>query len=367
VSITERIIQWLVDRVADLTHLPPDHPVIRVGGWLIACVVIVSVVLFTVMFLIYAERKISAFIQQRLGPMRVGPWGIFQTMMDALKLMLKEDIMPAACDKGMFTAAPILVFATAVVTLVVIPWDSDASGSDLSIGVLFISSVASITVIGIMMAGWASNNKWSLLGGLRSAAQMVSYEIPQALALVSVVVWTGTLSMREIAAGQGDWFVDWNIVKYWLWLPALLYFVASLAELNRTPFDLPEAESELVSGFNTEYSGMKFACFFVGEFANAFLVSLVFSTLFLGGWKTGVAPLDRFIPGPIVIYTKAWAVVLVMMWIRWTLPRLRVDQLMGFAWKLLIPAGLVSIGLVGAVMVLTRVPGLGWLTLWWKV
>lgn len=351
-SITKGIINWILELVESLTGLPPDHWVVQVGGGFVACLVIVAVVLLTVMYLIYAERKVSAIIQQRLGPMRVGPYGLFQTMMDALKLLLKEDIMPAACDRIMFTLAPMVVFATAIVTLVVIPWDKDASGGDLSIGILFVSAVASVAVIGIMMAGWASNNKWSLLGGLRSAAQMVSYEIPQALAVIAVVAWAGTLSMREIAGGQAGWVWDWNIFKYWLWLPALVYFIASLAELNRTPFDLPEAESELVSGFNTEYTGMKFGLFFVGEFANAFIVSLIFATLFLGGWHTGIPALDSIIPGPIVIYAKAWAVVLVMMWIRWTLPRLRVDQLMGFAWKLLIPAGLVSIGFVGLVIVL---------------
>jgi NADH-quinone oxidoreductase subunit H len=203
-----------------------------------------------------------------------------------------------------------------------------------------------------MMAGWSSNNKWSLLGGLRSAAQMVSYEIPQALALVCVVLWTGTLSLREIGLAQGGGFWTWNLLKYWLWLPALIYFIAGLAEVNRTPFDLPEAESELVSGFNTEYTGMKFACFFVGEFASMFLVALVFATLFLGAWSTGLPALDRLVPGPIVVYTKAWLVVFVMMWIRWTLPRLRVDQLMGFAWKLLIPAALAAMVLGGAVVAL---------------
>jgi NADH-quinone oxidoreductase subunit H len=346
-SLTGKLIAWLADLVRGF-GLP--EPLIQVLGWIVGCLAVVIAILTTVIFLIYVERKISAWIQVRIGPNRVGPYGLLQTVMDALKLMLKEDIMPAACDKGLFVAAPLLVFATAVVTLCVVPWDRDASGGELSIGLLFISSVASLTVIGIMMAGWASNNKWSLLGGLRSAAQMVSYEIPQALALISVVVWTGTLSMREIGLGQSGWFFEWNLFKYWLWAPALVYFIASIAEVNRTPFDLPEAESELVSGFNTEYTGMKFACFFVGEFASMFLVSLVFSALFLGAWNTGVPALDRVIPGPIVMYTKAWVIILVMMWVRWTLPRLRVDQLMGFAWKLLIPAGIVSIVIVGFVI-----------------
>jgi NADH-quinone oxidoreductase subunit H len=347
-SLTEQLIAWLADLVRRFTGLP--EPLLRILGWVVGCLVIVTVVLLTVVYLIYVERKISAWIQSRIGPNRVGPWGLLQTVADAVKLMLKEDIMPAASDKGLFVAGPLLVFATAVVTLVVIPWDRDASGGEISIGLLFISSVASLTVIGIMMAGWASNNKWSLLGGLRSAAQMVSYEIPQALALISVIVWTGTLSMRGIGQGQSGYFISWNLFRYWLWIPALVYFISSIAEVNRTPFDLPEAESELVAGFSTEYTGMKFACFFVGEFASMFLVALVFSTLFLGAWHTGVPALDRYVPGPIVMYTKAWAVVLVMMWIRWTLPRLRVDQLMGFAWKLLIPAGLVSIVVAGVVI-----------------
>jgi len=347
-SLTQQVITWLADLVRRLTGLP--DPLLRMLGWLVGCVVIVGIVLFTVIYLIYVERKISAWIQSRIGPNRVGPFGLLQTVADAVKLMLKEDIMPAASDKGLFVAAPLVVFATAMATLVVIPWDRDVSGGEISIGILFISSVASLTVIGIMMAGWASNNKWSLLGGLRSAAQMVSYEIPQALALICVIIWTGTLSMRGIGEGQAGGFWHWNLFKYWLWVPALVYFIASIAEVNRTPFDLPEAESELVSGFNTEYTGMKFACFFVGEFASMFLVSLVFATLFLGAWQTGIPALDRYVPGPVVVYTKAWLVVFVMMWIRWTLPRLRVDQLMGFAWKLLIPAGLASIVVVSAVI-----------------
>jgi NADH-quinone oxidoreductase subunit H len=248
--------------------------------------------------------------------------------------------------------APLICFMSAVVTLVVIPWDRNATPGDLSIGLLFIAAVGSVNVIGIMMAGWASNNKWSLLGGLRSAAQMVSYEIPQALALIGVAMWTGTLSLQAIGGNQSGWLWNWNLFKYWLWLPALVYFIAGLAETNRTPFDIPEAESELVAGFHTEYTGMKFAVFFVSEYTAVFMVSLVFATLFLGAWNTGLPALDAVIPGPVVVYGKAWLVVLVFMWIRWTLPRLRVDQLMGFAWKLLIPAGLVSIGIIAAVMAL---------------
>ncbi len=355
-SLTRKIIEWL-ESLANGWGIP--DPLAGMIGSLLGCLIIVAVILLTVMYVIYAERKVSALIQQRLGPMRVGPYGLLQTPMDALKLLLKEDIMPAACDKVMFTVAPMLVFATAIVTLLVIPWDKDASGGDLSIGILFISAVASIAVIGIMMAGWASNNKWSLLGGLRSAAQMVSYEIPQALAVIALVTWVGSMSMREIAEGQSGWFFEWYIFRAWLWLPALVYFIASLAELNRTPFDLPEAESELVSGFNTEYTGMKFGLFFVGEFANSFIVSLIFATLFLGGWHTGIPALD-FIPGPLVIYGKAWAVLLVIIWVRWTLPRLRVDQLMGFCWKLLIPAGLIGIAIVGVVVMLGwDYPGMG--------
>lgn len=349
-SLTRSFVKWLVEWVRDVTGLP--EPLLEIIGWVVVCLVVVAVALLTVMYFIYAERKVSGWIQSRLGPTRVGPWGLFQTVMDALKLLLKEDIMPQAADKLLFVVGPLVCFATAVVTFVVIPWDRDASGADLSIGLLFISAVASITVLGIMMAGWASNNKWSLLGGLRSAAQMVSYEIPQALALICVVMWTETLSMREIGCGQSGWFWNWNLFKYWLWLPALIYFTAGLAELNRTPFDLPEAESELVAGFHTEYTGMKFGLFFVGEYTNVFVVSLVFSTLFLGGWQTGIPVLDDYVPGPIIMYVKAWSVALIMMWIRWTLPRLRVDQLMGFAWKLLIPAALLSIAFIGTVIAL---------------
>jgi NADH-quinone oxidoreductase subunit H len=347
-SLTERGVGALGAWVQRVTGLP--EPLMRIIGWLVACLVVVGVALFTVIYLIYVERKISAWIQSRIGPNRVGPHGLLQTVADALKLLLKEDIMPAACDRLLFTLAPIVCFMSVVVTLVVVPWDRDATPGDLSIGILFISAVASINVIGIMMAGWASNNKWSLLGGLRSAAQMVSYEIPQALALIGFAMWAGTLSLQDVGVAQTGWFWDWNIFRYWLWLPALIYFVASLAETNRTPFDLPEAESELVAGFHTEYTGMKFAVFFVSEYTAVFVVSLIFSTLFLGAWHTGIPALDAIVPGPVVMYTKAWAVVLVIMWLRWTLPRLRVDQLMGFAWKLLIPAALIAIAVVGLAM-----------------
>ena len=347
-SLTSDWVRALTSWVQGLTGLP--DPLMRILGFLVACVAVFVVALLTVIYLIYVERKISAWIQSRIGPNRVGPHGLLQTVADALKLLQKEDIQPAACDRLLFTLAPIVCFMSVVVTLLVIPWDRNATPGDLSIGILFITAVGSINVIGIMMAGWASNNKWSLLGGLRSAAQMVSYEIPQALALVGFAMWAGTLSLQQIGIDQSGFVWTWNIFKYWLWLPALLYFIAGLAETNRTPFDIPEAESELVAGFHTEYTGMKFAVFFVSEYTAVFVLSLVFSTLFLGAWHTGIPALDAIVPGPLVMYTKAWLVVFVIMWLRWTLPRLRVDQLMGFAWKLLIPAGLIAIAIIGLAM-----------------
>jgi len=354
-SPTRFYTEFLRDLLARWTGWPEG--VIAAIGWVVGCAVLGLIMMVTTMLLIWAERKVSAWIQSRLGPTQVGPAGIVQTLADGIKLFQKEDIIPAAADRKLFTLAPLVCFTCSLVALVVIPWDRDAIGSDISIGVLFIIAAASINVLGILMASWGSNNKWALLGGMRSAAQLVSYEIPQALAIIAVIMTVGTLSLRDMGEQQAGWLGNWNVFRYWLMPAALLYFVAGIAEVNRTPFDLPEAESELVAGFHTEYSGMKFGFFFLGEYINAFIVGLVFATMFLGGWNWGIPALDRLaqqvhMPGFVAVYVKAWAVVLLMMWVRWTLPRLRVDQLMAFAWKLLIPAGLLLLAGTGLVLLL---------------
>lgn len=349
-DILGNIIGWIGDQATTLGDQwgIPENVVIGLGLIVIAFIA-VMVPLLMVIVLIYAERKWAADFQTRIGPSRTGgPFGWAQTIADALKLFQKEDIIPKAADRLLFTLAPALVFLPAAMVWAVIPWDRGVAGSSLNIGILYIAAVSSVTVIGILLGGWASNNKWSLLGGMRSSAQMVSYEIPMALSIVAVVTQVGSLSLIKIVEGQASAIHHWNLFsKPSLWPAALIYFIAGLAEVNRTPFDIPEAESELVSGFHTEYSGMKFALFFMGEYMNMFLVCCIFATLFLGGWQSPLGDIDTFVPGFVWFLLKAWVMVFAMMWIRWTLPRLRVDQLMDFCWKLLIPAGLLAVLIAG--------------------
>jgi len=293
------------------------------------------------LFAVYLERKISAHMQDRLGPMRTGGWhGWAQTIADILKLIQKEDIVPKAADRKLHYLAPYVVFIGSYAAFAAIPFSTAYIGSNINIGLFYIVAVSAIVVVGILMAGWSSNNKWSLLGAIRSAAQIVSYEIPTTLALLTVVMLAGTLNLQEINQQQAGWFWNWFALRKFpfLFIAFIIYFVASLAETNRTPFDIPEAESELVAGYHTEYSGMKFAFFFLAEYANMFAVSAIASTLFLGGWNS---PFGNFMNGPVWgvfwFLSKGMFFVVIQMWLRWTLPRLRVDQLMYVSWKVLTP------------------------------
>jgi len=288
--------------------------------------------------------------------MYVGGWhGWVQTIADALKLLLKEDIVPAAADRVLFKMAPMIVFIASFASFVVIPFGVSSIVSDLNIGILYIVAVTSLSVVGIIMAGWASNNKYALYGGMRGAAQIVSYEIPAALAIMTIVVQVGSLSMQDIVNAQKGgiqhWFVFRNPFGF---IAFFVYFICSLAEVNRTPFDIPECESELVAGYHTEYTGFRFALFFLAEYANMFVVASIATTLFLGGWSQ-VLPLQRqLIPGPVLFGLKALLLVFLQMWLRWSLPRLRVDQLMYMCWKVMIP--------IGFVLLL----GVGCLSVYWK-
>ncbi|MBD3265464.1 NADH-quinone oxidoreductase subunit NuoH [bacterium] len=290
---------------------------------------------------VYAERKVSAYMQCRIGPLHVGWWGILQTLADGVKLMLKEDIIPAKADKWLYILAPVLVFTAAVLSWLVIPLSESFVPADMNIAVLYLLATSSIVAIGIIMAGWASHNKWSLYGAMRTAAQFLSYEIPTALHILPPVLLAGSLHIGTIVEqqaggllGVGNWFL-WNPFCF---IAFCAYYVSALAETNRTPFDLPESESELVSGFHTEYSGIRFSFFFMAEYADMFIVSALGVLLFLGGWH---GPFG--FSNPLLYFVKIGALMFVTIWLRWTLPRLRIDQLMGVCWKFLIPLGLVNI------------------------
>jgi len=313
--------------------------------------IFVAIVPLIPLVLVLAERKVSAFIQDRTGPMRVGPWGILQTLADGVKLLFKEDLIPPYGDRVLFRLAPYIIVCFSLAAFVAIPFggiDLDDEQyvfilSNLNIGIFYIMAVSSVIVIGVIMAGWASNSKWSLLGSLRSAAQMVSYEIPIGLSILAVIMVVQTLNMQGIVDQQGSGLHSWLIFRTpFSFVAFFVFFISAIAEVNRTPFDLPEAESELVAGFHTEYSGMRFALFFIAEYANMFAVSAIAATLFLGGWQ-GVLPGVDILGGLPGFIFKTLFLVFVMMWVRWTLPRLRVDQLMNLCWKYLIPISFFNI------------------------
>jgi len=323
----------------------------QVGFWAIVKVLIIlQVMLGLVSYLIYAERKICGHIQARTGPNRVGPLGLLQPIADVLKLLLKEEFIPAKANKVIFHIAPILAVFPAIVTFAVIPMGPPPMFvvTDINVGLLLFFAMSSLGVYAITLAGWSSNNKYALLGGLRSSAQMISYELAMGLSTIPMVLKAGTLSLVGIVNAQAGTYTipglhlplpNWGIFHWYMVLPFVIFLITAFAETNRAPFDLPEAEGELVAGFHTEYSSMKWALFFLGEYMNMIVISSIAVTLFFGGWHG---------PGPesigIVWYLlKLFVILFFFIWVRWTFPRLRYDQLMGFGWKVLLPASIANV------------------------
>lgn len=349
-----------------------------IGNEYIAAVIAAALPLFVfilpyALFAVLAERKVSAYMQDRIGPNRTGgKYGALQTVADILKLIQKEDIIPVDADKKLFNFAPILVFAGSYAAFAAIPFSGAFIGSDIDLGLFYFIAISSLVVAGILMGGWSSNNKYSLLGAMRSVAQIVSYEIPTALVVLTIVIVSGSLNLREISEMQTGYFWNWFIlggafsgIEKFLLIPFMLVafliiYISTLAEVNRVPFDIPEAESELVAGFHTEYSGMKFAMFFLAEYANMFAVSALITTLFFGGYQSPFGYLGNLIGVPALVpfeqlfwfATKGLFFVFVQMWLRWTLPRLRVDQLMTVCWKYLIPYAFANLIIVGLIILI---------------
>lgn len=308
---------------------------------------IILIITFNVIVLIWLERKISGFMQERLGPNRLGPFGCFQTIADTLKLLTKEDIVPSKTDKWIFKTAPMFFIIVSVMLYTVIPMGQNMVVVDLNVGLFYFISVGSLSTIAILMAGWSSNNKWSLLGAMRSVAQMISYEIPLAFSLLGVVMIAGSLNLSDIVASQSKyWFILLQPIAF------ITYFIAATAELNRGPFDMPEAEQELTAGAYTEYTGMRWALFFLAEYTNLVAVSALAATLFFGGWQ------GPWLPSWIWIIIKTYLIMLIFMWLKWTFPRIRMDHLMSLSWKVLIPVSLVNIVITGVGINIFK--GWGW-------
>lgn len=327
----------------------------------ILVIIVFCISLFMAMYSTYAERKVAGFMQDRFGPNRAGPFGILQPLADGVKMFMKEEIIPNVSNKYLFILGPSIAMFTSCITGAVIPWGTSLhighytfplQITDINIGVLYLMAVTSIGVYGIMIGGWASNNKYSLLGALRASSQMISYEIAMGLAIIALVMHTGTLSLREIAAQQAGW--HWNV--FYQPLGFLIFLICAFAETNRTPFDLPESDSELIGGYHTEYSSMKLGFYLFAEYINMFISSAVISTFYFGGYnmpfvhRLGLSPNIEALLGIVFLFAKLCFFIFFFMWVRWTIPRFRFDQLMGLGWKVLIPLSLFNIGLTGTLM-----------------
>ena len=337
-----------------LGALPPDWPGNYWLHWGLFVIIIIVFVLAMVMAFIYFERRGLGRLQVRLGPNRVGPFGILQPVADAIKILLKEDIVPAKGDKLVHWWAPVVAFAPALMIFAVIPFENGALLADLNIGILYIVAVSSVSVVGVFMAAWSCNNKFSLIGAMRTVAQIVSYEIPLGFSIIGVALIAGSLSMNEIVTSQNIPFILLQPLGF------LIYFISACAEMNRTPFDLMEAESEIVDGYHIEYSGMKFAMFYLAEYVEALAISAIITTLFLSGWK---GPL---LPPFLWFLIKVVLIFFAIVWVRGTIPRIRVDQLMAFAWKCLLPLALINLFITGIEVIVLPQP-LPWLIVFFNL
>jgi len=353
------------------------------GAAVVKIAVVMITVLLTVAVLTLAERKILSWMQDRMGPMEVGPYGILQPIADGIKLFFKEDIVPSGANRFLFSLAPIISLVPAFIGFAVVPYGPNVEIelfgvtikpfiiTDINIGILYVLAFASIGAYGVILGGWASNNKYSLLGGLRAAAQVISYELNVGLAIIGVIILSGSLSLMTIAEKQAGGLLNWNIIGMghgegiWWWVPVtqviafVVYVISVIAETNRLPFDLPEADSELVAGWMTEYSGMRFAFFFMAEYANMILVSCIASVLFLGGYHapypgTILSGIGAYFEGVAWFTVKVYGFLFLFFWIRATLPRLRYDQLMRFGWKVMLPLALANIVVTSIAVYLLR-------------
>ena len=303
---------------------------------LLSFAAVTALLMVNVILILWVDRRAASFFQERQGPNRVGPLGLLQSVNDAVKLIGKESIMPKAADRRVYRLAPLLVFVVAMILHGLLPYGKGMTAVNLNAGLLFFIAVSSTSTIAILMAGWGSNNKYSLLGGMRTVAQVITYEIPLAFSMIGVVMLSGSMNLGQISAAQhGLWFIFLQPVAFFVFL------VSALAELTRSPFDMTEAEQEIVAGYHTEYSGMRFALFFMAEYANLFSVAALGAVLFLGGWQGPI------LPGYLWFIGKTWAMVLVILWLRWTFPRARLDKMMKFSWKFLIPLSILNILLTG--------------------
>ena len=345
--------QWLHGL---LTGVMPEWGAVLIECILVALVIITLYAVFAIV-LIYMERKVCAFFQCRLGPMRVGKWGLLQVFADVFKMLTKEIIEMRNSDRLLHNFAPFLVIVASMLTFSCLPWNKGAAILDFNIGVFFLLAASSIGVVGILLAGWSSNNKYSLIGAMRSGAQIVSYELSIGMTMLTMIALTGTMQISEIVQQQADY--GWNIVRGHVpaVLAFLIYMMAGNAECNRGPFDLPESESELTAGYHTEYSGMHFGFYYLAEYLNLFITAGIAATIFLGGWAPVYFPgLDGFntvmayIPGVIWFLAKTFFVVFLLMWMRWTFPRLRIDQILSLEWKYLLPISMFNLVLMAVLV-----------------